>query len=301
MACAALGLAACPAAAVELSLPNGARQISERSSPSGSYALPTGPFSDGAIPSQRLEGRIVQQTWRLDAHGQTTLQILAPLREQIESAGFAVALDCEDTECGGFDFRFETEVVPAPDMYVDIRNYRFLSATGRPGEAVSILVSGNRSASYVQVIYVNPASGTASFAIAEDIKEPEPKPDDMAAALTGQGHVVLADLVFETGAAALDPGNYSSLAELAAFLGAYPDIVIALVGHTDSIGDLSGNIALSRQRAESVRDRLVNTYGIDPQRVQADGMGYLAPIASNLTSAGREANRRVEAIIVSDG
>lgn len=301
VACAALGLAAGPAAAVELSLPNGARQISERSSPSGSYALPTGPFADGAIPSQRLEGRIVQQTWRFDAHGQTTLQIFAPLREQIESAGFAVALDCKDTECGGFDFRFGTEVVPAPDMYVDIRNFRFLSAIGQSGEAVSLLVSGNRSASYVQIIYVNPTSGAASIAIAEDVKEPEQKPDDLASVLTETGHVVLGDLVFETGASALDPGNYASLAELAAFLEAHPDIVIALVGHTDSIGELSGNIALSRQRAESVRDRLVSTYGIDPQRVQADGMGYLAPIASNLTSEGREANRRVEAIIVSDG
>ena len=44
---------------------------------------------------------------------------------------------------------------------------------------------------------------------------------------------------------------------------------------------------------------IAEAYGIDPARVQAEGMGYLAPIASNLSPAGREANRRVEAILLS--
>lgn len=303
-ACAALGLAAGPAAAIELVLPQGARPISERSSPLGSYALPTGPFAGGTLPVRQVEGRVLRQSWRLAAQGQTTLQILAPLRDQLERAGFTIVLDCKDSDCGGFDFRFATEVVPAPDMYVDIRDYRFVSATGPAGAAVSLLVSGDRSASYVQVIYVTPVEAPAA-APSPVPEAPAPAAGDaaeaggLAATLTAQGHVVLPDLSFASGADALDPGSYASLNALAAYLVAHPEIVIALVGHTDSIGDLAQNIALSKRRAESVRARLVEAYGIDPARVQAEGMGYLAPIASNLSPAGREANRRVEAILLS--
>ena len=49
-----------------------------------------------------------------------------------------------------------------------------------------------------------------------------------------------------------------------------------------------------------MRARLISEYGIDPARIEAEGMGYLAPVASNLTEAGRQANRRVEAILLSE-
>ena len=86
--------------------------------------------------------------------------------------------------------------------------------------------------------------------------------------------------------------------ELAAFIQARPGLKLALVGHTDSTGGLDGNIAVSRKRAEAVRDRLIADYGVPSTNVQAQGMGYLAPIANNLTAAGREANRRVEVIVL---
>ncbi len=75
-------------------------------------------------------------------------------------------------------------------------------------------------------------------------------------------------------------------------------IRIMLVGHTDSVGGLDPNIALSRDRAASVRQRLIDAYGVAPNRLEAQGMGYLAPIASNLTAQGRETNRRVEAVLL---
>jgi OOP family OmpA-OmpF porin len=74
---------------------------------------------------------------------------------------------------------------------------------------------------------------------------------------------------------------------------------VALVGHTDSSGTLGGNIALSKQRAGSVLERLVSDYGANRRQLEAEGMGYLSPIANNLTETGREANRRVEVIITS--
>ena len=85
---------------------------------------------------------------------------------------------------------------------------------------------------------------------------------------------------------------------MAAFLNAQPSVRVALVGHTDSVGSLSGNIALSKRRAQSVRQRLIDAHGIEAARMQAEGMGYLAPVASNLAETGRDQNRRVEVILL---
>ena len=124
-------------------------------------------------------------------------------------------------------------------------------------------------------------------------------PGDLAGALRTKGHVVLTDLEFETGSSALGAGNFASLDRLAGFMAAEPGARVALVGHTDSIGGLAGNIALSKRRAQSVRQRLIEAHGIDGARMQAEGMGYLSPVASNLEPEGREANRRVEVILLS--
>ena len=56
--------------------------------------------------------------------------------------------------------------------------------------------------------------------------------------------------------------------------------------------------ALSRQRAEAAERYLVQRHGIDPSRLSAEGAGYLAPVASNLTAEGREQNRRVEVVLL---
>ena len=86
---------------------------------------------------------------------------------------------------------------------------------------------------------------------------------------------------------------------ISAFLQENPTIRIAVVGHTDSVGALNANIALSKKRARAVRDRLTGRHDIAANRIEAEGMGYLAPIASNLTEEGRRANRRVEIILLS--
>ncbi|MBL4767134.1 MAG: OmpA family protein, partial [Rhodobacteraceae bacterium] len=136
--------------ALDLSLPSGAQQLTNRVSLMDSYNLPTGPFAKGTVPARLLEGRMDRQTWRVGASDITTLQLMAPLREQVKAAGFTLLFECWDKTCGGFDFRFNTEIAPAPDMYVDVRNYRFLSAIRGEAEAISLLVSGNRSAAYLQ-------------------------------------------------------------------------------------------------------------------------------------------------------
>ncbi len=110
--------------------------------------------------------------------------------------------------------------------------------------------------------------------------------------------VNLSDVLFDTGKATLKPGAREKLSKLAGILIAYPGAYqIEIEGHTDSVGSEESNLTLSRGRAESVRDYMVQN-GIKPERViAARGFGESKPVADNETPAGRQVNRRVEIII----
>ncbi|MEZ5777543.1 MAG: OmpA family protein [Paracoccaceae bacterium] len=293
------------AAEPTLSLPASATRTAEDVRPADSYALPVGPWKNGSVETVATEGQVSQTVWRIKGGEMSTLTLIAPLREQLESDGFDIIFECETDSCGGFDFRFSIPVLPEPEMHVDLGDFRFLAAEG-PADApinyLSLLVSRSSDSGYIQIIRVGPADSeaiidTASASVAEATA---PRAvTDLSRTLLDTGKVVLDDLSFESGTAALSDNPYASLAALAEFLKANPAIRIALVGHTDAEGSLAANVALSRQRADAVRQRLVGRYDVDPIQLAADGVGYLSPIASNLTLEGRTKNRRVEAIVTS--
>jgi outer membrane protein OmpA-like peptidoglycan-associated protein len=297
-----------PLAALTLELPAKVLAEETRSETPGSYALPTAGFDGTRVPALQVEGALDQRSFRLDAPGATTLSIFAPLRDQVLAAGYEILFECESRACGGFDFRFNTDVMPEPDMHVDLGDFRFLSA--RSGaDAVSILVSRSAGAAYVQITRVSDAPlAVQPTETAIDLDDPPvlravdpatPAASDLAAALDEVGSAVLDDLVFASGAATLSAGDYPSLAAVAAWLQANPDGTIALVGHTDASGSLAANVALSERRAEAVAEVLIQTYSADPARVVARGVGFLAPRATNQTEDGRQKNRRVEVIVTS--
>jgi len=96
------------------------------------------------------------------------------------------------------------------------------------------------------------------------------------------------------------PRSFKLLADVAQALKDYPTMKVSIEGHTDSRGGDAYNQRLSEQRANSVREHLIETDGIDSDRLQSIGFGETKPIASNRTARGREANRRVEFRIVSE-
>lgn len=297
-----------PGRALTLELPGKIIGEEQRSEVPGSYALPIGVFAGGEVPFRIVEGALDQRAFELEAPGLTTLAILAPLRAKVLAAGYEVLLDCDTRACGGFDFRFATEVIAEPKMHVDIGDFRFLSAE-RDGEVVSILVSRGAASAFVQITQVMPVP------LADPLADPLPTtPVDLSqapvkpvlegpaalglgVALDEKGSAPLDDLVFASGSAALSEGDYPSLAGLADWLGANPGATVALVGHTDAAGSLAANIALSKRRAEAVAEVLVTAYGVEPARLAAEGAGFLAPRATNQTDAGRQLNRRVEVVV----
>ena len=291
-------------AAQVLTLPGNAVLETEETVPLDSYALPTGPWGGERVPTRRIEGAMTRQVWRVPAEGLASLQLLRPLRDQLRAAGYDVIFDCDTDACGGFDFRFGTDVAPPPAMQVDLSDFRFLSATRTDdtGErAVGLLVSATPQAGFVQVIRVVPTGAQAPALTAADAapaRAPAPQPTgDLVQTLTDTGHAVLAGVTFASGSVTLEDGGGPALQALADYMAANPDLLVSIVGHTDSEGGLDGNIAISRRRAAAVVERLVADHGVARGRLTAAGMGYLAPIASNLDPAGRAANRRVEAVV----
>lgn len=296
---------ASPAAALELSLPAAARLTAERNTGPDRYSAPAGIFRNGQVVTLEVEGDVRRAAWRLSQQGLTPLQLIRPLRRQLVDAGFEILLDCAAPTCGGFDFRFATETLPGPNMYVNIRAYHFITAVRpsvtAPQEVLTILASTAANSAYIQVIRAGEVSEDEVMTDAPVPISPTAQVEnDLGNRLIQQGHAVLRDLEFETGASDLSDGSYVSLQTLAEVLEARPDLRVALVGHTDSVGGLDGNIALSQRRAQSVRRRMIDGYGIDGARMEAEGMGYLSPIASNLEETGREQNRRVEVIVLGE-
>lgn len=305
--CAALlALAGSAAQAQTLDFPSNASLQAEVISPADSYVLPVGIWDRGEMPVQTVEGQVTRQAWRIEAAALTTLQLVRPLREQLRNNRYRIIFECQTEACGGFDFRFGVETLPPPEMRINIGDFRFLAAERRGENGpqyISLFTSRTAEAGFVQVTHVGPTVVDAveiASAQAAPLRAFGATPD---AALSDQlehvGRAVLEDLSFGTGSAQLAAGDYPSLQALADYLAGFPERTVALVGHTDSSGSLEANIALSKRRAASVLERLVSDYAVNRAQLEAEGMGYLAPIASNLSEEGRDANRRVEVIVTS--
>ncbi|MBP5365818.1 MAG: OmpA family protein [Bacteroidales bacterium] len=105
--------------------------------------------------------------------------------------------------------------------------------------------------------------------------------------------IVIENILFNTGKATLKPSSFEELDKFAKLLVKNPKVCIEVSGHTDNVGAASYNKKLSKQRALTVKNYLVN-HGVEDERITYEGYGMEQPIESNSTAAGRAKNRRVE-------
>ena len=301
---AAILMAACPFPlfAFDFNFPAPATQSFDRQEAFASFALPIGPFINGAMKTSLLEGAVTQTAWSFQAKDMTTLQIFALLRDQLTAAGFEILYQCDTASCGGFDFRFGIDIAAEPAMHVDLGDFRYLAAKGTSADIpdhVAVIVSRTSKLGFVQITQIGKARATVQNVVTPTVEATEkPATTPLGEGLATQGSVALDDLIFASGAADLAAGEYASLDALATYLQANPKTKVALVGHTDGSGGLAGNIALSRARAASVRATMLETYAIPADQITSEGVGYLAPRDGNLTDQGRTRNRRVEVILL---
>lgn len=109
--------------------------------------------------------------------------------------------------------------------------------------------------------------------------------------------VMPSNITFATGQSYITAGFHNTLNDIAKVLNKFDKTLLSIEGHTDNVGSAQFNQNLSEQRADSVKNYLVNQ-NIVAARLKTLGYGESQAIASNETDRGRALNRRVEIQII---
>lgn len=306
-----------------ITVPDGAVLGGHVIDPIGLYPLPAARFEIGAVQQEVLEGARETRAWTVPLNsGDTVYALFRALAEQIAAQGYTPLLRCGARDCGGFDFRLALDLLPPPAMFFDLSEYYVLTAlrqTGEAREGVMLVVSRNASAAFGQITRIGArATATGRDPEAEPASDPDanpdaapggaqtvvPRPDPrspaaksaLAQQLDSLGKAVLEDVAFAPGSSELNDVA-ASLSALAEYLTAKPEVRAKIVGHSDSSGNAAANLALSKKRADAVRQLLIEDLGVSGTRLTADGVGQQDPRDRNDTEEGRRRNRRVEVVL----
>ena len=119
--------------------------------------------------------------------------------------------------------------------------------------------------------------------------------DGWAQQINQSGRVSVYGINFDTGKSTIRPDSEPALNELVKLLQANTSWAMVVAGHTDNVGTKATNLALSRERAQSVISWL-SVHGVDGARLVPAGFGDTRPIAENKDEESRQKNRRVDLV-----
>jgi outer membrane protein OmpA-like peptidoglycan-associated protein len=171
------------------------------------------------------------------------------------------------------------------------------------GDYVKMYLDDHRVANAPNAVF--PRTDTLFFTI-NSASEPNPVmigPVRIAAGgrdlydrLEAEGRVATHGILFAVNSDLIRPESTPTLKEIGDMLTAHRELRLAIEGHTDSDGDDTYNLDLSRRRAAAVKTVLVESFGVDSGRLSTEGFGETRPAADNGTPEGRQQNRRVELV-----
>lgn len=113
--------------------------------------------------------------------------------------------------------------------------------------------------------------------------------------IMADGKYVTNGILFDSGKATIKPQSMGIINKIVTILKEKTDWKFEIIGHTDSDGDNSSNLTLSKQRAEAVKQAIVAN-GISTDRLSTTGKGETEPLNTNSTKEEKANNRRVEFI-----
>jgi outer membrane protein OmpA-like peptidoglycan-associated protein len=250
--------------------------------------------------------------------GRSPLEVLRGYQQDLKGAGFDTVYECAGEACGGsdiFSFGLPKYLLPrawegaatngsptacsAGSTFADLR-YALLDnkATGT-SIGVATWVPQIGGAYCDEKAY---SARTTAAVIRVEAKAREQNMETISASemnqsLQANGKVAIYGIYFDTNKADVKAESKPSLDQIGALLKQQPALKLHVVGHTDNVGNLPANLELSRRRADAVAALLAKDYGIARDRLTANGVANLAPVASNGSDAGRAKNRRVELVL----
>lgn len=121
-------------------------------------------------------------------------------------------------------------------------------------------------------------------------------PADTRSKLITEGKFVTRGILFDVNSDQIKAESNGVLKEIATVLQENPTVKVKIIGHTDSDGNATSNLDLSKRRSAAVKNALSTVFGIDASRLETDGKGAAEPSEPNTTPQGKANNRRVEFI-----
>ncbi len=238
-----------------------------------------------AFEAKPIEGKVTRIVYTNPAK-RSTLEIFRNYQQAVEQAGGTIVYSCEENACGPAYARSAwgkfNNLFAASDG-----DPRYLAARVAKGEVqayIAVMVGKQRT--QVDVVEVK-AMDTGLVAV--DARA-------LASDLEKAGSVRIYGILFDFDKADIRAGSKPALDAIAELLRQQSTLSIFVVGHTDSTGALDHNMKLSAARARAVVAALTGQYAIAASRLDAHGVGPLAPVAPNTSDAGRQQNRRVELV-----
>ena len=183
-------------------------------------------------------------------------------------------------------------------------NYSDILTNDSPGQALASPTDGRyKIALPAGKNYSFLAEKEGFYAIAENIdltklKGYEEVSRDLYLTPLEAGQTIrLNNIFFDFNKADLKKESHQELDRVIKLLQSHKNLVIEVSGHTDNVGDDGYNLKLSQQRAEAVKNYLIQK-GIETSRLSSKGHGETKPLVGNTTDQERSINRRVEFTIV---
>jgi general secretion pathway protein A len=180
--------------------------------------------------------------------------------------------------------------------------FQQLAGSAQSYNAQELGVQGYEGASQNTTSSLNQSTDTDIKPSFDDIVEIDKSPGDQSSNLDEQS-LNLADcqltIFFGYNSNEVPETAYGPLEKCASIMEQNPSIIMIIKGYSDRAGPYAYNKKLSEFRANIVKSYLVGQ-GVSPARIRTLGLGEESPLESNMTAAGRRANRRVEVELVAE-
>lgn len=251
--------------------------------------------------------------------GKSPLEVVRNYQQDLKATGYTPSFECTGDACGSADWirpgYFISTLVPGSYWSTTGDNSPAACGGGaNVGEFRYALLDNPATGSTVAVAAWRPGilsvycdepeyqKRSSVVVVKMDAKAREQametlSANEMGKSLDANGKVAVYGILFDTNKADIKPESRASLQQIGSLLKQQARLKLHVVGHTDNVGALAANIDLSKRRAEAVVAALASTYGIARDRLTANGVASLAPVASNGDEAGKAKNRRVELVL----